>query len=214
MTKSTDKLIDNLAGKLAPMPARLLEQQIAAASAIGAFVVLLLVIGVVGLRADLSTATAFGHFWAKLGYTVSIAVIALVAAKQLARPENSKAQLAVIAVPVGALVVLAALEWFGASASQRNSLLFGVSWRECPVLIVGLSLPLLGFMLRVFSGFAPQRPGLTGATVGLAAGAATAALYSLHCPEAAMTFLLIWYSLGIAIVSALGALIGSRILRW
>lgn len=196
------------------MPARLLERRIASASAIGAFVVLLLVISVVGLRSDLSTATAFGHFWAKLGYTMSIAVIALFAARRLARPENSKAQLAALIVPIGTVVLLAAVEWFGASASQRNSLLFGVSWRECPVLIVGLSLPLLGLMLRVFSGFAPQRPGLTGAFIGLAAGAATAALYSLHCPEAAMTFLLIWYSLGIAIVSALGALIGARVLRW
>jgi hypothetical protein len=48
----------------------------------------------------------------------------------------------------------------------------------------------------------------------LAAGAITAMLYSLHCPETAMTFLLLWYSAGIAIIAGIGAMIGPRFLRW
>jgi hypothetical protein len=55
---------------------------------------------------------------------------------------------------------------------------------------------------------------LTGAIIGVAAGATAASFYSLHCPEMAMTFLLLWYTAGIAIIAAIGAIVGPRCLRW
>jgi hypothetical protein len=211
---STDDLIEGLADRLVPLPAKLLERRFALAMAGGAIVVLALVIGVVGLRPDLARATADGDFWVKLAYTGGIALVALAGARRLARPEVSGINLAYFAVPVGALALLAMFELSAAPLDQRNALIFGISWRECPVLIAGLSLPLLAILMRLFAGFAPQRPRLTGAVVGLAAGATTAMLYSLHCPETAMTFLLLWYSAGIAIIAAIGAIVGPRVLRW
>ncbi len=214
MTTSTENLIDGLADRLVPLPAKLLERRFALAVAGGAIVVLALVIGVVGLRPDLARATADGDFWVKLVYTGGIALVAMAGARRLARPEVSGINLAYFAVPIGALALLAVVELSAAPVDQRNALIFGISWRECPVLIAGLSLPLLAILLRLFAGFAPQRPRLTGAVIGLAAGATTAMLYSLHCPETAMTFLLLWYSAGIAIIAAIGAIVGPRVLRW
>ena len=63
-------------------------------------------------------------------------------------------------------------------------------------------------------GLAPTRLRLAGASVGLLAGAAGACVYAFHCPELAAPFLGTWYVLGMAIPTALGALLGPRVLRW
>lgn len=214
MTSSTENLIDRLAEGLVPVPARQLERRLALAVVGGAIFGLSLIVGVLGLRPDLQLAMTGSDFWCKLGYTASIALAALAGARRLARPEVSGINLTVFAVPISVLVLLALFEMSSASAGERNTLIFGATWRECPVLIAALSLPLLAILFRLFSGFAPHRPRLTGAVIGVATGATTAALYSLHCPESAMTFLLLWYSAGIMIVATIGAIIGPRILRW
>ena len=55
---------------------------------------------------------------------------------------------------------------------------------------------------------------LAGASAGFLSGATSAALYCFHCPETAAPFILIWYTLGILLTTALGALLGRWILRW
>jgi hypothetical protein len=214
MTSSTENLIDGLADRLVPVPAKLLERRLAVAVIGGATLGLSLIVGLLGLRPDLRLATANSDFWCKLGYTASLALVALAGARRLARPEVSGINLARFAVPISVLALLALFELGSAPANERNTLIFGATWRECPVLIAALSLPLLAVLFRLFSGFAPHRPRLTGAVIGVAAGATTATLYALHCPESAMTFLLLWYSAGIMIVAAIGAIIGPRVLRW
>jgi hypothetical protein len=214
VTTSTENLIDGLVDRLAPMPARLIERRLAMAVLGGGAIVFALVIGLTGFRSDLSTAVGDFDFWAKLVYAAALAMIALAAARHLARPEVSGIKMAGFAVPVVALLLLAVVELGTAAADQRSALIFGNTWRECPLLIAAFSLPLLAVLMRLFTGFAPQRPRLTGAIIGVAAGATTAMIYSLHCPETAMTFLLLWYSAGVAIIAAIGAIIGPRILRW
>lgn len=214
MTTSTDDLIDGFADRLVPIRAKQLEQRLSLAVIGGAAIVLALVIGVVGLRTDLIGATAHADFWVKLVYTGAVAIIALAGARHLARPEVAGINLAYFGVPIGILALLSIAELVSASPDQRHALIVGDSWRECPILITALALPLLAILLRIFAGFAPRRPRMTGAVIGIAAGATTATLYSLHCPETAMTFLLLWYSAGIAVVAAFGAAVGPRVLRW
>jgi len=48
----------------------------------------------------------------------------------------------------------------------------------------------------------------------LLAGALGALVYALHCPETATPFLAVWYVVGMAIPTALGAILGPRLLRW
>jgi len=61
---------------------------------------------------------------------------------------------------------------------------------------------------------APTRLAIAGAAAGLLAGGVGASVYGLYCGETAATFVVIWYTLGIAAGAALGAVIGSRLLRW
>jgi hypothetical protein len=63
-------------------------------------------------------------------------------------------------------------------------------------------------------GLAPTRLRLAGAAAGLLAGTTGALVYCLHCPELEAPFLGFWYLLGMLIPTAVGALLGSRLLRW
>jgi len=61
---------------------------------------------------------------------------------------------------------------------------------------------------------APTRPALAGAAAGFFAGAVGAATYGMWCQESAAAFVVLWYTLGIAVTAALGALVGRLALRW
>jgi hypothetical protein len=61
---------------------------------------------------------------------------------------------------------------------------------------------------------APTQPMRAGAAAGLLAGATGAWIYAFHCDEYAVPFLALWYTLGILIAGAAGALLGRRLLRW
>ena len=68
--------------------------------------------------------------------------------------------------------------------------------------------------LRGKARLAPTRLTLAGALAGLFAGGMGAFVYAFHCPETAAPFVALWYSAGILLTTALGALLGPRLLRW
>jgi hypothetical protein len=68
--------------------------------------------------------------------------------------------------------------------------------------------------LWALKGAAPTRLAWSGAGAGLLAGALGTLVYALHCPEMAAPFLAVWYLLGMAIPTAVGAALGPRLLRW
>ena len=93
-------------------------------------------------------------------------------------------------------------------------LVIGADAAVCMKSIPSLALaPLAGVLIALRQG-APTRPGLAGAVAGLLAGAIGAALYATHCPDDSPFFVATWYTLGIAIVTAVGAIAGLRLLRW
>ena len=63
-------------------------------------------------------------------------------------------------------------------------------------------------------GLAPTRPRMAGLAAGVFAGSLAALGYALACPEVSITFVAVWYSLGIALSGLLGCALGGRILRW
>jgi hypothetical protein len=214
MMRPVPDLIDGLVDDLAPVGANALTRRTGLALVAGGMLVLAAVVFGLRLRADLDTAVATGAFWLKLGYTAALAVLAVVAMLAVARPDTSRWPLRRFALPVVALAALVIAELAVQPRSVWPQLFWGSSWRECPVLITMLAVPILGALLVVFRSFAPMRPGRAGAIIGLASGALAAAIYSLHCPEAAVTFLFVWYSLGMVIPMLAGAALGSRLLRW
>jgi hypothetical protein len=76
--------------------------------------------------------------------------------------------------------------------------------------VTGL-LPLVT-LLQVRRGTDPEHPGLTGAALGVAAGAWSGILVTLWCPVAAAPHVLVGQVLPLVVLSAVGAALGRRVL--
>ena len=84
----------------------------------------------------------------------------------------------------------------------------------CPWRILAVGLPLLAGAVWALRGLAPTRLVMAGLVAGGCAGGLGAAIYGFACDETSAVFLAIWYTLGIVLVAGVGALSGSRLLRW
>jgi len=211
----TDDLVAMLAAGAAPVEPGTTSRRYAAALGWGAFGATLLMAIVLGVRPDLADAVRLPMFWMKLAFPACLAAGALIAATRLSRPgvQLGRAS-AALAAPVLAMWLLAAFVLATAAADQREALILGDTWNECPSLVAMLSLPVFVAALWAMQGLAPTRLALSGAAAGLLAGSVGALVYALHCPEMEAPFLAIWYLLGMLIPTAAGALIGPRLLRW
>ncbi len=156
-----------------------------------------------------------GWFWMKMAYTVALALAGLAIIGRLASPGRGLgwAPLALVA-SASAMAVLAGLEIARATPAQMPGLFLGHSAQACSVRILVLSVPVYAVTIAILRRFAPTRLATSGAAAGLLAGAVAASVYNLCCMETAATFVLIWFTLGIAVCAGLGALVGARLLRW
>lgn len=212
---NTDTLIRSLATNLTPVSRHAVGKRIFAGLTLGSLVTLGLVAGGLGLRADLPRALSGFPFWMKWFYTISMAAGAMVLVARLARPEPVRLRrFWPLALPVGIMAILVAIELAGTPTSRWLEIWLGKTWRTCPWTILGLSIPIFAGLLWAFRRLAPTRLRAAGAAAGLASGACAATLYCLHCPETSAAFLLTWYSLGLGLAATAGALVGERLLGW
>lgn len=211
----TEELITMLATGAAPMERGGIASRFAPPLAGALIGVALLMAVTLGVRSDLAQVLTLPMFWAKLLIPAIAALAALRMAIRLSCPGRSAGLAPLI---LAALLLLAsggaALSLFNAPAAERAAMIFSGTWKTCTMNITLLALPLFGAAFWVIKGLAPTRPAWAGASAGLLAGAAAAAVYALHCPEMAAPFLGVWYVLGIIMPAVLGALIGPRFLRW
>jgi hypothetical protein len=216
MTLSTDDLIRSLAADVHPVGASAALRRIGLGVGFGAVLTLVTLLVSLGLRADLGVATHGFAFWMKSAYTGALAAIAIGLTLGLSRPDAARSTRVVwlIAVPVVALAALSLLELSHTPRDQWLDLWRGRSAHVCPWLVLGLSVPIFVGLLWSFRRLAPTRLRATGTAAGFAAGALSATVYGLHCPESTATFVLTWYTLGIALAALLGRLLGPRLLRW
>jgi len=168
-----------------------------------------------GVNANLARSLAGPMVWIKFTFVVWLFVGALRATLRLGRPGMSVAGMSgALAAPVLGMWILAAVALGGTPQTQWRELVLGQTAAVCPFLITLLAAPVFLGGLWALQGLAPTRLRLAGASTGLLAGAAGACVYAFHCPELAAPFLGTWYVFGMAIPTALGALIGPRVLRW
>jgi hypothetical protein len=168
-----------------------------------------------GVRPQLAQAAMDPAFWLKVVFSVALGGAGWFATRRLALPGAPIATAPLlIAVPV--LVIWAAAAWvmMQATPDARAALFWGSTWRYCPVLISLMSLPVFAVALRIMRELAPTRLRLAGAAAGLASGGAAAAVYCLHCPEMSPAFVGFWYLLGMLVPTAMGAVLGPRVLAW
>jgi hypothetical protein len=98
--------------------------------------------------------------------------------------------------------------------SDKSSAVFGQTWQSCSWTLMVFSLPALLGILLVLRTLAPTRLKEAGWASGFLAGGLGALGYALACPESSLTFVAIWYTLGIFLTGLIGRLIAPMALRW
>jgi hypothetical protein len=151
----------------------------------------------------------------KIAFPIAVFACAGPLALQVARPRGDPRPLVItLLVLLAILVAAVGIELLVVPPDLWRTRLIGHNARVCLTLIPTMSAaPLVGALIALHRG-APSNPGLAGAVAGLTAGAFGAALYATHCPDDSPLFVATWYSLAILIVITVGALAGSRVLRW
>ncbi len=207
-------LIDALASDLRPVGRHRTEQDLALAVAAGGAVSIAIMLIIFGVQPGLA-GSAMGPLVLKLAYALAIAGVGSVAALRLSRPATPlHAVTPPLILLVAALAGLAAVQLFGLDQNDMVARIAGGSWQWCTLRIVALAIPIFAALIVMLRRQAPLRTERAGAAAGLVAGALSAALYAFACVEQSAAFVLIWYTLGIVATSALGWLLGPRLLRW
>src|SRR3954468_10421483 len=202
----TDDLIGQLSAHLEPVKHGAIGRLLLATVVIGMIGSAVVMLGMLGLRHDFSSAMMSFGMWTKLAYTFAIAVFAFFLVERAGRPATSMSRaLLLLALPVLYIVLLAIIQ-LSAPGADKHGLMMGHSSQVCAPLVLLTSLPTLAATFWALKRLAPTRLTLAGAGAGLFAGAAGAFVYSFHCTEGAAPFIAIWYTLGIVATVAVGAL--------
>jgi hypothetical protein len=210
----TDDLIAQLSARVEPVKSGAVARLLAGAVLIGVAGSVLVMLAMIGPRHDLASAMSHPGMWTKLAYTLAIAAFGFWLVERAGRPgaEMTRPALA-LALPLLAILLLSGLQ-MSAPGADMSGLVMGRSSRVCAGLVTLTALPTLAATFWALRKLAPTRLTLAGAGAGLFAGAAGAFVYCFHCAEEAAPFIAVWYTLGIAAVTAIGALLGPRLLRW
>ncbi len=211
----TDDLIESLSADLRPVGRGAAAGRLAVGLGAGAGASVLLMVGWLGVRPDILQAVQTPMFWVKFAYAALAALVLALAAGRLSRPGARLGGLAAaLTVPFGLMFMMGAMRLVMAAPAAWHGLLMGSTAHVCPLNIAIIGLPLLAGAVWALRGLAPTRLTLAGLMAGGAAGALSAVIYGFHCNETAAPFVAVWYTLGMALVAALGGVLGARVLRW
>ena len=168
-----------------------------------------------GVRPDVMTAMHNPFFNLKFVETLALAVSAIVVSLHLSRPEASvKGWGWLLLIPVGILAGGIAVEMMMPQKVPMMTRLVGSNSRVCLTAIPLMSLPLLAAALIGLRHGAPTRPAIAGAIAGLLSAGLAATLYASHCTDDSPLFVVTWYTIATALVAAVGALVGSKVLKF
>jgi len=168
-----------------------------------------------GVRPDVMTAMHNPFFELKFLVTLALAISAIAVSLHLSRPEASTRGWAwLLLIPAGLLVAGIGSELMLPQRLPMMTRLVGSNSRICMTAIPLMSLPLLAAALIGLRHGAPARPAVAGAIAGLLSAGLAATLYASHCTDDSPLFVTTWYTLATALVTAIGALAGSRVLRF
>jgi hypothetical protein len=168
-----------------------------------------------GVRPDAMTAMRNPFFDLKFVVTLAMAFSAIAVSLHLSRPEASVSGWGwLLLIPVGLLVAGIGSELVMPQRMPVMTRLIGDNSRVCMTAIPLMSLPLLAAALIGLRHGAPSRPAVAGAIAGLLSAGFAATLYASHCTDDSPLFVATWYTIATALVTAVGALAGSKVLKF
>jgi hypothetical protein len=182
---------------------------------VGVVVTALLYLSLLPVRPDLMSAMGDWHFLMKWAFSLTLLGTALALMLRLARPQSVPGLdwLLLFGAPL-VLTLGVVTEMFALPSSTWFPTMVGTNAWGCIIFVPILSaLPLI-VMLLVLRRGATTRPALAGAVAGLVAAGIAATFYATHCQNDSPLFLAAWYVLATLFVAAVGAVLGTRLLRW
>jgi hypothetical protein len=210
----TDQLIRSLAADNSYHP-RPVGFVLALALLAAAPVALLIFFAELGVRPDVMTAMHNPFFDLKFAVTLALASAAVIAGLHLSRPEASLRGYGwLFVIPAGLLAAGIGGEMMMPQRLPMMERLVGHNSKICMTAIPLISLPLLTASLVGLRHGAPTRPAVSGAIAGMLSAGLAATLYASHCTDDSPLFVATWYTIATAVVTAVGAFVGSRVLRF
>ena len=168
-----------------------------------------------GIRPDFMAAMRNPFFDAKFLVTLALAIPAIVISLHLSRPEAALGRgIWLLLLSPFILVVALIVEMAMPQRTPMMVRLMGRNSMLCLSTIPVLSMPILGAVLYALRRGAPARPAVAGAIAGLLSAGLAGTLYAAHCVDDSPLFVATWYTLATALVTAVGALAGSKYLRY
>lgn len=209
----TNALIEALAKDIEPVRPARTWRRFVGAGALGAMLAGLIVVGVFGIRHDLSAAAL--TVAAKNFYCLLAVAAAAPLAFTLSQPNTGARKwlwpsLLLILASLGAAGVALAMT----APDLRLSAWLAGGFPECLRRIPILATPVAAALLFVVRGLSPTRLTLAGAALGGLSGAIAAVAYSWFCPVDSIAYIATWYLASILLCAALGAALGRWLLRW
>ena len=210
----TDQLIRTLAADNAH-PARPVGFALMLALLAAAPVSLLMFFAEFGVRPDIMVAMRNPFFDLKFAVTLALAIAAIAVSLHLSRPEASLRGFGWwLLVPAGILTAGIGGEMMMPQRLPMMTRLIGKNSWVCLTVVPLLALPILAGALIGLRHGASARPAVSGAVAGMLSAGLAATLYASHCTDDSPLFVATWYTIATALVTAIGALAGSRFLKF
>lgn len=200
---STENLIHDLSAHLAPVQRRNVGREVGAVLALGvAELALIAMLGI--MRPDMKGVILSSYMIWKIGSLALLAgVSCAIAIRSFVPPASARPGLM---LPLG----LAGLATIGGAfvtpaADRGQSLLYRLSPGHgllCAVSIIALALPLMALLAVQMRRAAPVYPERSALASGLAASTCGALIFTACCPMNDPLYVIVWYSIAIAGVTA------------
>lgn len=209
----TEDLISALSRGIEPAERPRWRMNLAITLLVGLVVAAALVAIGLGVRPDIGTARM--PVMMKALFSALAAAVILPVAVQLMKPGRPLGwRIGAVVLFAGVCAIATLIALIGEEPGERMNAWMGGTAPWCVVLIPILAAPVAALLTWFMRAFAPTRITLAGAAIGALSGGIGAMAYAMYCPTDSVAFVTTWYTLAIAVCAALGALIGSKFLRW
>ncbi|KZD20549.1 NrsF family protein [Tardiphaga robiniae] len=210
----TDRLIQTLAADH-DHRARPVSTQLAMALLVALPVAAAMLLVTLGIRPDFMSAMRNPFFDTKFLVTLALAIPAIVISVHLSKPEASLGRWVwLLLLSPFILIIALIVEMTMPQRAPMMVRIIGKNSSVCSAAITLLSLPILGGAMIALRHGAPSRPAVAGALAGLMSAGLGATFYAAHCADDSPLFVATWYTLAALVVAALGAAVGSKVLRY
>lgn len=211
----TDELVAALSTNVEPVNHKRVNRSVGIALAVGTVIALGITLLGLGIRTDLTSPRAAIFLLLKIAFALATVGVASVYLSRLVRPGGERRiSLSLAAVPLVAIILLAAISLGQAPSSHWDRMMMGDEWLECLISIPIIAIVPFAAIILAARRAAPTNLVRAGAFSGLAAGGVSAIAYALHCTDDSLPFVALWYGGTIVLCTIAGAVLGPRLLRW